>query len=34
MSELLQDMDNFIDYITHQRLYSPRTIETYQKNTP
>jgi site-specific recombinase XerD len=31
MSELLQDMDNFIDYITHQRLYSPRTIDTYQK---
>lgn len=31
MSQLIQDIDNFIDYITHQRLYSSRTIDTYQK---
>lgn len=31
MSELLQDMEKFLNYITHQRLYSPRTVETYQK---
>lgn len=31
MSQLIQDIENFIDYITHQRLYSPRTIDTYQK---